>query len=391
MILARSFGTIGERLEGRRNNFDLLRFVAASFVIVSHTLALLGFNIQPWIGNMTIGNMGVNIFFIISGFLITRSWESHPRTSAFLGKRILRIVPGLVGVTIFTAYVLGPIFTKLPLKQYLLSPDTQAYLFNSAIFPIHYTLPNVFWDNLAGGIVNGSIWTLPLEFLAYLGLLIAIYFGLLRTKLGLLAQAAIIVVVSSALIILIRNPETLLFGIKILWLIKYGAFFMMGAVYYIHRDRIVLSDWRALAVTAILVASTFMFGQFLVMLILLPYLIFYLAFLPNRHTENFGKYGDFSYGMYIYAWPVQQSIVALSGQKIGLLHMILIEFPAIIGLAAISWHLIEKPALKMKRVFNKERYPVIARPTPLPLLPRLKRSVVNFKDSVLGFGNFPNR
>jgi peptidoglycan/LPS O-acetylase OafA/YrhL len=353
----RSLGTIESLLTRRRNNFDLLRFIAASFVIISHSFALLSFD-QPLVGKMTIGSLGVNIFFLMSGFLVTKSWDGHPRMSAFLAKRLLRILPGLIGVTLFTVFVIGPLFTTIPLREYFLSPLAQHYLLNVFIFPLQYILTNVFWGGVANNIVNGSIWTLPLEFLAYLGLLVAVRAGLLKRRLSLVTLMGTIVITASLLVGIIRNPEALLFGLKILWLVKYTAFFMVGSAYYVYRHQIRLTDARALAALIILAVTAYLPGQYVVMLLVLPYLILYLAFLPSHTAASFGRWGDFSYGMYIYAWPIQQSIISFTHQRIGLLPLLLFEFPVIVALAAISWHLIEKPALKLKRRFNRERYPV---------------------------------
>jgi peptidoglycan/LPS O-acetylase OafA/YrhL len=140
---------------------------------------------------------------------------------------------------------------------------------------------------------------------------------------------------------------------------------MMGSAYYIYRDRVAMTDRRALLAFLVLVITAALPGQYVIMLLALPYLIFFMAFVPSQMAANFGRWGDFSYGMYIYAWPVQQALIAWSHRDIGVLRLFALEFPVILILAVLSWHIIEKPALKLKRRFNNDRYPVLA-PHPLP-------------------------
>jgi peptidoglycan/LPS O-acetylase OafA/YrhL len=172
---------------------------------------------------MTIGSLGVNIFFIMSGFLVSKSWDEHPRASAFIAKRLLRIMPGLAGVTVFCAFILGPLFTAIPLGAYFGDSHTYSYLQGVFLFSLQYVLPSVFWNN-ASDIVNGSIWTLPLEFLAYLGILAAAAAGLFKRRTGFVLLAALILATTSALIFLIKDPEKMVAGIKVLWLISTAPF-----------------------------------------------------------------------------------------------------------------------------------------------------------------------
>lgn len=361
MILHRTLGTIESLKWAKHNNFDFLRFFAASLVIISHSFALLKLD-QPKLGNMTIGSIGVYMFFVISGFLIARSWEMHPRASAFIAKRVLRIVPGLVGVTLFTAFMIGPLLSNLSLVEFIKAPNTFRYLLNSAIFPLHYNLPGVFEANIGGSIVNGSLWTLPLEFISYMGLIALAYLGIFRRRFSFKVLLAVTIVVTCLMLLVMRsptNPEALFMGIKTIWLVKYGSFFIVGSLYYIYRSHVVLKDWLAVAALGGILLSSVVGGQFVAALIGLPYLVLYLALVPTRYLSRFGARGDFSYGMYIYAWPVQQAIIAMAPQRTELLALIALEFPIIIMLAAVSWYGIEKPSLRLKHRFGKDRYPVM--------------------------------
>src|SRR5919202_5926078 len=151
----------------RRDNFGVLRLTAATAVLVSHAFRLTG-STEPVaaITGETLGDVAVAVFFAVSGFLVAGSWCRDPRLGRFLARRAKRIWPGLAVAVLFTVYVVGPIFTRLPLKEYLDSGGTHAFLGWLVMVPSH-RLPGVFTSNPLG-LANASLWTLPVEFKAYL-------------------------------------------------------------------------------------------------------------------------------------------------------------------------------------------------------------------------------
>ena len=160
----------------RHNNFDLLRLVAALSVIFSHAF-LLAENSQdhdPLMiltgGQAILGLAGVFVFFTISGYLITQSFETTPSPVVFLAKRALRIFPGLLGCLLVCTFAIGPLVTALPLAEYLIRPETYLFLLHNAVLDVEYNrLPGVvFWPGNIGGIVDGPLWSLPCEALLYL-------------------------------------------------------------------------------------------------------------------------------------------------------------------------------------------------------------------------------
>lgn len=352
--------TIGAALkaEGRHNNFDLIRFVAATLVIISHSFAAAGGHTEPGIGSNSLGTIGVYVFFTISGFLVTRSWLLHPRVSAFIGKRLLRILPGLAGATLFVLFIIGPIFTTLPLKQYFKDPLTLLYIGNIGIFSLNYNLPGVFTHNSFANNVNGSIWTLPHEFIAYIGIGFAGAFGLLKKRPPVVWSYALVLIASYVLISIFKNTALYVLDLQLAPFFHMIPFFVIGSLLYIHRDKIPLSELWALIATILLVVSPHIHGQYYIRLLVIPYLVIFLALIPTRYARQFGRYGDFSYGIYIYGWTVQQSIEAISKEAIGPLHMLAYTFPITLLLAIASWYVIEKPFLKLKTRFNTARYPV---------------------------------
>ncbi|MFL5817531.1 MAG: acyltransferase family protein [Conexibacter sp.] len=150
------------------NNFDLLRLVGAGLVLFAHSFALTRTTEPlPSFMHLSWGEVGVVVFFSISGFLIARSWAYDPKPLSFAVKRGLRLMPALVVSLLLTALVLGALASTLSLDAYLENPGTKAYVINNATFQTNYALPGVFGTTPYPSAVNGSLWTLPLELKAY--------------------------------------------------------------------------------------------------------------------------------------------------------------------------------------------------------------------------------
>src|ERR671933_330026 len=146
--------TLGSRSRGRDNAFDALRLLGAVLVLVSHSFALAGVA-EPKLGKSSLGVIGVEIFFAISGFLVTASWLSDPRPRAFLAKRALRILPALIVTVALTAFLLGPLLTTLSAGSYETASGTASYVVDNIVAvltggtvrDVAYALPGVFGGN----------------------------------------------------------------------------------------------------------------------------------------------------------------------------------------------------------------------------------------------------
>jgi peptidoglycan/LPS O-acetylase OafA/YrhL len=360
----------------RNNTLDLLRLMSAVFVILHHSYPLTG-NSSLF---SALGAIAVSTFFIISGYLISQSWFSDPTPSRFLWKRLLRIMPGLVAVVIFAILIIGPINTSFPLREYFFNINTWIYLGAISVFHIPQTLPGVFTSNPYPTSINGSLWTIPLEFRMYILLCIMGVIGMLKDRRILLS-----IVISSYAIyftsllsnIWVLNVFTRTLGdigiIGYLWRLisngiigngiplnfpNYNILFLIGTLFYLYKDQIKFNSWIALgAFIGLLVIIVSGSSYFLIALfICLPYLALYLGQLPLRQLYNIGdKYGDYSYGLYIYAFPVQQTIAHFM-PKINPIQMFVLSLPTTFILAFISWWLIEKKALSLKRTDPKKIY-----------------------------------
>lgn len=138
-------------------------------------------------GIFSLANIGVGIFFVISGYLITKSWERGPQAFNYLKKRALRIFPGLIVVVFLTVFLLGPFVTTLSLNNYFSNPQTWSYLLTILIFPLYYggsyfALPGVFENNPFPNVVNGSLWFLPHMLLLYIVVLALGLAGLIKKR-----------------------------------------------------------------------------------------------------------------------------------------------------------------------------------------------------------------
>ena len=159
--------------QGRDNNFNLIRIIAALAVLVTHSFAVAigSGDAEPFRGSlgMTMGSIAVDVFFITSGFLVTSSLLNRQSTIEFVWARVLRIFPALLAMLLLTVFALGVFLTSLPISAYFSLPMTYIYLAKNAtlLMGVAYNLPGVFDSNPYKSAVNGSLWTMPHEVRMY--------------------------------------------------------------------------------------------------------------------------------------------------------------------------------------------------------------------------------
>ncbi len=352
----------------RDNNFNLLRFIAASLVLYSHSypLALGNGTPEPFgrIIGMSAGALAVDIFFITSGFLIAGSFFNRKNLIAFIWARVLRIYPALIVAVLFCVFVIGLFFTTTPVSDYF--SDSQMHKFlrrNITLFwGMKYYLPGVFLDNPYKGAVNGSLWTLPYEIKMYSWLaFIAMVLLFIKKKSGkdILNTAFLLLSIMALIANIVGHFQP---GGSSHFLHLFSMFFI-GTAFYLYRDYIFLSLRLFLIMVFLLLLSVMDKSWFFVIYcIVMPYMVFYLAYVPSGKIRYFNKIGDYSYGIYIYAFPVQQSIVALS-TTVSALSLFFSAFMMTFVLAFLSWHLVEKKCLKLKGkyIYLQESFMKIAK------------------------------
>jgi peptidoglycan/LPS O-acetylase OafA/YrhL len=329
----------------RRNNFDALRLVAAVSVMFSHAFLIAdGTQKREWLirltGNQSIlGLCGVFVFFAISGFLVTQSYEETRDPLRFLAKRALRIFPGLFVASLLSAFVLAPVVTTLDPGAYFCRLAPYRYVLGTTLLDTHvHELPGVmFVNNPVGLEINGSMWTLRYEFLMYLMVMGLGVARLLRfpVMLGLFALGLLCLEFP-----IVFDP---LGGWG--WLL---AFFAAGMILYRLRATRIFDGRVALLALLGLVASVPL-RQFIPLFPVFGcYLALWLALNPRLPALPAARWGDLSYGLYIYGWPVEEGVIWAFGGRATWWQVFALAFPAAASLAFLSWHLVERPALRVK-------------------------------------------
>jgi len=329
----------------RANNFDAVRLLAALSVVFSHSFLIAEGSeaSEPfvWItGNQCIlGLVGVFVFFIISGYLVTASYCRHPEPAGFAVRRTLRIYPGLLVNVLVCALLIGPMVSALPVGAYFASPELREFVVKTVTLnpgPLH--LPGVlFADNSVGLLVNGSLWTLRYEMMMYLMIL-----ALAAARLLGLSSAIALVGVGVAAVYFEKALTP--FGDFGEWAWFVG-FFASGMVLHFLHERLVF-DWRhALLAAAALVVFVWL-GRFIMLFPLAgAYLVIWFARRYDRWLD-YSKYcGDLSYGLYIYGWPAEQLVMYLSGGTAPWWQVFAGSLALALPAAWLSWHGIEKWAL----------------------------------------------
>jgi len=340
---------------GRSNNLNLIRLVLASSVIFSHSYVLLNqFAQEPQHHLLHFGDLGgtsVFSFFFISGFLILRSAIQHKDPASFISARVLRIFPGLIATVLLCTFVLGPIFTRISLADYFHSKETYSYL--SAIALHHDNsnqLPGLFEESFVAHAVNGPLWTLSSEWTMYMVALVGCLVFRWRTIRTYTLKSWTMLI--AAVLFTIQ-----MFPLPLQYATAWIAFFLLGAACYLFRAKIKLSPLLAMSVLLI--------NLFLLRLLphvgkplfpfALSYFLLVLGFHPGLYARWFHRVGDFSYGLYIYAWPVQQ-VLAQRIPSPSLLFFC--SYVLTLPLAVFSWYLIESPSLSRKKRPERQKIPV---------------------------------
>jgi peptidoglycan/LPS O-acetylase OafA/YrhL len=333
------------------NNFDFLRLLFSTFVLVTHSYALTGLPEHDYLwhfshGQIHFARFGVIAFFAISGYLILLSLLRSRSLWDYYFKRIIRVFPALwvvTGLTLLIAYFIS----GKTVSAYLADSSVHRYLFN-LILRIQYSIDGVFEHNPFPSAINGSLWTVPYEFFYYLALT-PLFFLRNRKKalrIGLITAFA-------ALLALEYTGHTHFLTYRLNLesekLIVFGLCFSGGAILALFPEWMLNPQRRKVLVVAsgLGIAATMLLGGFEPLkYFLVP--VFVIA-LGNSSYPLFTwvrRYGDISYGIYILGFPLQQFLwyFLQPSQPV----MLLLSIPITWVLGYASWHLIEKQALRLK-------------------------------------------
>lgn len=329
------------------NSFTIQRWVLASSVMISHawdlTSPVTGLDPIASILGFPVSRLAVYLFFTLSGFLVTGSLYKRGVTP-FLMARALRLLPGLWVMLIVVPLGLWAAFGTLSFGAFVGSPETWRFVArNALLLGRDFTLPGLFETHYLPGVVNGSLWTIPKEVQCYLALTLAAALGLTQPRRRMTIILVLLLVLELVL------PTSLRLGSMPLGATRQLAFaFGLGVLAWLWRERLPLSWPLALGLVALaLLVPAEARWKINVSQVAFGYLAIVAGFRVPAAVKQFSAAApDYSYGIYIYAFPMQQAAVAL-GATTPLANLGL-AFAMAVPLAALSWHLVEKPALRLK-------------------------------------------
>lgn len=344
-------GTLGDALSGRDNALNFVRLVLASLVIVGHTWPLGGFG-EPPVAHMS--SWAVNGFFAISGYLIAGS-RARIQWWGYLWRRALRIFPAFWTCLMVTAFVIAPIAATVAGETWS-ARSGLTYVFQNlgllmqqqtidhTLLSVHYPLQ---W--------NGSLWTLAYEFAAYLGAGLVLGLAWVRRHrapamwvlLGLVLLTSV-----GAWTVLDINNATIMQGLRL------AGFYVAGMAIWAVSDRIPVTWWLALP-SAVIVGLVFFADpviQWPVAALPAAYLMLWAgSVLPVR----LGSTHDISYGIYIYAFPIQQLLAVLGApEMLGFWGYACAALALTVPIAMLSWFLVERPAVRLRRLVRASSTPI---------------------------------
>jgi peptidoglycan/LPS O-acetylase OafA/YrhL len=316
-------------------------------VLASHAFVLTGHDADEPIARLSShlidgGGLAVAVFFVLSGFLIARSASVHP-PGRFLRARVLRIYPAFLVAVVVQTLILGPVFTSFSVQAYLLDPTPWGAMVRAVVFSAPPGLPGVFADNPLPSVVNGSLWTLRIEALCYIGLLALAVAGLVRRGWVLLPLAVGWVLLGAVLAARAGLAPAWLAGLRTVSIVDCILHFLMGAAFWVYAPVIPMRGWLAgVAAIALMGAAPTAAGT-VVLHIALPYIVLWVG-LARPWAR---RLPDISYGTYLYAFPIQQALVARFGID-GPYGLMAWAMGPTLLLAVISYQFIERPALRLK-------------------------------------------
>jgi len=339
------------------NNINLLRLLAASAVVVAHCAPVaygphVGSPAKGWLG-VSLGEAAVHVFFLLSGLLVARS-AMEKDFRQFAAARLRRIYPGMIACTLATVLVAGLFLTNLSPAEFFAEPLTVWHLLkNLTLFTgVAYSLPGVLETNPYGGVVNGSLWTISLEIQMYAFLAVIVAAARLCAK--RVPQAALAALCAALALTPVLLVTTAIPGLQ-MPVARCILFFLIGAFVHAHwGGRIPRPRWFVVAGAVLLLWSeTRLIGYTM----LLPPIVIWLAYAASPVGRPWARWPDLSYGIYLYGFPVQQTVKALLPGA-GAWGVFWVTALVLVPIATMSWYWIESPFLRSRSAKRPARSPI---------------------------------
>jgi peptidoglycan/LPS O-acetylase OafA/YrhL len=342
--------SLSDVFDRKSNALNAVRLTMAIGVIFWHAFPLTGRDITYPPLRQAMGEIWVDGFFAVSGFLITSSWLNNPNVRAYVEARLLRILPAFYACLVVTAFVFVPLSHWMQggdIASVLKSFAPAEYILkNSGIWMTQFDVGGTPVDIPLAHTWNGSLWTLGWEALCYLAILALGVVGLLRTRWAL---PVAFVSAWTALVLSHLHPISTYLSIGA----RFGVMFVAGALVYKYRSRLACSWWAVLGCVAVAVGSMWLSDYRIIGATFWSYAVIATgALIKSRHLN---LTTDLSYGTYIYAFPIQQLLIIAGAAVLNPLLLAVATTIVTLGVAFISWTLIERPANEFKRRLHAKR------------------------------------
>ena len=318
--------TLDEKIQEKSTNVNLVRFFAAVGVLAAHAHVLADGS-QDWLCRLTgvtWGALAVCYFFFVSGLYVSKSLVRCRKGTRYFAARIKRLIPPLAVVVLVTAFILGTCMSTLEPGEYFRNAGTWKYLANICLIPVH-NLPGVFENGNISSTVNGSLWTLSLEFLCYIILFLAYKIKLLQSDKCVIWGAGLAAVSIAAYWIGSRMSSSMILSAA-----QAVILFFMGAFYYVRKDKLVLDIRIGIAAFAGWLVFVWLKLPFFGNILFLPVIITVFLIGTRQVLPKVSQLGDLSYAIYLTAFPVQQIVIAKSGGRMNPYLNMLLSIPAVL-------------------------------------------------------------
>lgn len=347
--------------KARENNFGIIRLAAAVFVFAGHMGVILGTN-TPLLGTFPLHEIGVFTLFLVSGYLITKSWLSDPDPLRFAVRRFLRLWPPFAVFVLLMAFVAGPLLSDLGVNGYFES-GYQTYLRNLRFFVI-YRQPGVFVGQPADNTTNGSLWTMPVEaFLYIVTPLLLTFFRVKRKTERSFLPVAVFTGAAIGLDIYLRafcaGKTAVLYGVDVTAAYHLIVMYVIGMLFTYKQMRKLLNLQIGCMAMCLALLIQMSAGplQYLTLYLVFPYFILSFVFAPKPAFAWLDRKPELSYGIYLYGFFFQQLIVWMQyrhGWSLTYGRAFLLSAVPTILAAVLSYYLVEKPSQKLSRYLVKK-------------------------------------